>query len=265
MVSQTKFKTHWELSCKYRAMVSPSRLDKFIVVSVVFHLFIVGLVAVISKKETIVPLEISFGTGNSRGGSGPVGVKAITKQEIKKAEAVKPPKASKHLKSLSQSPIDAPVVAEKEKITDVKDEVSKVNAAINKNVAAIPGEGNGIGTGGEGTGTGYTSGAGAGINDAMVKYRGLIHQLVTSKKKYPRSAQVMQHEGRVVIRVKLSKDGHLLDVKVLESSKYKSLTNASLEAIKKIDKFPNLPQEAGLEDYSINIPFEYEINNGDFI
>lgn len=231
-----------------------SSLKKFILASILFHIGLIGISTLITaKNKRPVTVEISFGTGNSRGGSGPKAVaKSTPAPEAKKTIAA--PKVEKPVERVKT---DAPVVSK----TPVTDQVATTESSAAKTDVT---PGSGLGTV-SGSGSGYTSGSGSGYSDPKVKYRGLIHQLVNSKKVYPRKARALQQEGTVVAQIKLSKDGKLLKVDILESSSYKILTKATVDAIKGIKKFPAIPSELGLEEITINIPFEYEITNGDSI
>ena len=231
-----------------------SSLKKFIFASILFHIGLIGISSLITaKNKKPVTVEISFGTGNSRGGSGP---KAVAKAAPAPApkKAVTAPKVEKPVERVKT---DAPVVSK----TAVTDQVATTESAVAKTDVT---PGSGLGTV-SGSGSGYTSGSGSGFNDPKIKYRGLIHQLVNSKKVYPRKARALQQEGTVVAKIKLSKDGKLLKVDIVESSAYKILAKATVDAIKGIKKFPAIPKELGLEEITINIPFEYEITNGDSI
>lgn len=237
-------------------MQSAHSLNKFIVASAIIHLgFLGGATWFAVKKQRAVPVEISFGTGNSRGGSSP-------KTQSTPAAPAAPKKIAAAPKAIQPKapPVvtDAPVI---NKPAVTQDSVSSSSSSVAPTDAV---SGNGVGTT-SGTGSGYTSGAGAGFDDPKIRYRGMVKQLVDSHKKYPRKAQALQQEGTVIAKIRLSKSGKLLKVEIVESSSYKILAEATLDAIKGIKKFPEIPNELGLEEITFNIPFEYGITNGDFI
>lgn len=236
-------------------MQSANSLNKFIVISVLIHLgFLGGTTFFAMKKEKVIPVEISFGTGNSRGGSGPKLVApAPAPSAPKKAVAAAPKVTAPKVVS------DAPVVAKGNTETQQSSAPSQMAAPTSDAVS-----GSGLGTT-SGSGSGTTSGSGAGFNDPKIKYRGMVRQLVESRKKYPRKAVALQQEGVVIARIKLSKDGKLLNVEIVESSSYKILAEATLEAIKGIKKFPEIPAELGLTEMTFRLPLKYAIRNGDFI
>lgn len=233
-----------------------SSLNKFIVASVLVHLGLIGASSILTKKDSKpISVEISFGSGNSRGGSGPKALtpppaQAAPKPVVKAApKMVAPP--------VERVKTDAPEVA---KPTSAP--VTTTQTATTASSDITPGSGLGTTSG---TGSGTTSGSGAGFNDPKIKYRGQIYQLVNSKKIYPRKARALQQEGTVVAKLILSKTGKLIKVELVEKSSYKSLAEATLSAIKGIKKFPEIPSELGLEEITINIPFEYQIANGDVL
>lgn len=234
-------------------MQATSSLNKFIIASLIVH---IGLLAGTSffslKKQKLIPVEISFGTGNSRGGSGLVKV-AATPQAQEQRKVSTPKKVASRIKT------DAPKVVSKE---EVADEVKNSASAINKNPTAKAGSGKGTTSG---TGSGTTSGAGAGFDDPKIRYRGTVRELANSMKKYPRKAYSLHQEGTVMAKLRLSKSGKLLSVEIVDPSSYKVLADATLEAIKAIEKFPEIPNELGLEEITFNLPFEYEIETGDFL
>ena len=233
---------------------------KFILASALLHLGFLGATVFLKvKKERLVPIEISFGTGNSRGGSGPKLIAASPqREEAKKTSLSAPPKILKSLKSIGKVKTDAPVVAAE---TPVNDEVKKDDSAISKNLDQSLEEESGSGPGTtSGSGSGSTSGSGAGFNDPKIRYRGIVRELLNSKKHYPRKAQALQQEGTVIAKIKLNKNGKLLRVEIVESSPYQILAKATLDVIKAVEKFPEIPSEIGLNEITFNIPFEYEQN-----
>jgi periplasmic protein TonB len=205
------------------------KLMPFLAVSFIVHLgLILSTGWIKSKPSKTITVEISYGTGNSRGGSAPLKVK---------------PKPAIMTKS-KQNPVAK------------ADQVTTSEAAVQKSA--------GTGTG-EGSGSGSTSGAGEGFNDPLVKYRGMIYQLLNSKKQYPRKARALQQTGRVVIKIKLSREGKLLAADIVESCPYQVLTKASLEAVKSVEKFPSIPSELAMSEYTIDVPFDYNVMSGDVI
>lgn len=95
--------------------------------------------------------------------------------------------------------------------------------------------------------------------NAKNRYFSVIAQTIYKNKRYPRQAYSLNQEGKVVVRLKLDKAGQILDLQVLEKGPFKSLTNATLDTIKKINRFPQIPDELGVSEITFRIPIEYKI------
>lgn len=95
--------------------------------------------------------------------------------------------------------------------------------------------------------------------DAKTTYFSLITQIIYRNKRYPRQAYSLQQEGLVVVKLKLNKDGEILDLSVLDESPYKSLNQASLDTISAIHRFPPIPSELGVSELTLRVPIEYKI------
>lgn len=231
---------------------SQNHFLKFILVSVAIHLSVVGLFLNISHHEDQHrPIEIVFGTG-PEGASG-------NGLPVAKAAAPKPIKLSRPQASAPKKVVveDAPKAASEKVSKPLPQEVS---AADTQNVGT-PG-GTGVGTG-KGNGSGNGTGDGGdpnGSKSVLSKYAHMIAKLINKHKKYPRMAYSLNQEGKVIVELKLSKEGKIIELKVLEKSPYKSLATASLETIKSINKFPPIPKELKVTEISFNIPIEYKID-----
>lgn len=95
---------------------------------------------------------------------------------------------------------------------------------------------------------------------AKNKYFRQVTQAIYRKKHYPRQAYALNQEGLVLVRLRLDKKGKILELDVLEKAPYKTLTEASLETIRSISKFPPIPEELGMDEITFRIPIEYKIN-----
>ncbi len=179
-------------------------------------------------------IEVSFGSGNSRGGSSPM-IQQMQKQKV----VTDSPKSFR--KKIESTPSKTSTTSSE--VADFSTESSSTH---------------GLGTGsGSGTGTGTTSGSGAGFNDPSIRYRGMVRELVNSKKHYPRKARSLNQEGVVVAKIKLNKAGKLLQAEIVKGSAFEILDEATMSAIRDVDQFPAIPNELGLDEITFNIPFEY--------
>jgi protein TonB len=76
---------------------------------------------------------------------------------------------------------------------------------------------------------------------------------------YPASSRSRNEQGRVVMRVTVARDGHLLDVKVEKSSGYPTIDAAEIETIRKASPFPPLPPDIPGERVVFILPITYEL------
>jgi protein TonB len=213
-----------------------SKLSKYILISLMVHSSVVAvLTSVEYEHEHEIPVEVTFSQG-ARGDGKAKGEKVISKQ-----------------KAIVQKNI----VARPEIKSEVATETPKavVPQAVSDGPQGEGGTGTNIGTGE--TGEGFGSGAGA--DTAKNKYFSLVAQTIYKNKRYPRQAYSLNQEGKVLVRLRLDKNGKMLDLKILEDAPFKSLTNATIETIKSIKKFPVIPNELGVEEITFRIPIEYKI------
>ncbi|MBF0338185.1 MAG: energy transducer TonB [Nitrospirae bacterium] len=82
-----------------------------------------------------------------------------------------------------------------------------------------------------------------------------IRDMILKNIAYPRMAQKMGWAGKVTVSFVIIADGHVEDVKVVESSGFRSLDDNAVETIKKVAPFPKPPVTAYLV-----IPVTYRLN-----
>jgi protein TonB len=215
-----------------------SKLPLFIILSLGFHLVVVVILLNLEfQHEHLIPVEVTFSQG-AKGNGKAKGAEAVTQKKSA-------PKQKAEIRPLLKS--------------DVVTDAPKANSPqVANDAAAVAGEGGtgkNIGTGESGEGFG----SGSGPETAKNRYFSLIAQTIYKNKRYPRQAYSLNQEGKVVVRLKLDRNGKILDLEVLEQASYKSLTNATIETIKSINKFPAIPEELKVDDITFRIPIEYKI------
>ena len=77
---------------------------------------------------------------------------------------------------------------------------------------------------------------------------------------YPLIARKKGWEGRVIIQAEIDREGNVYEIKVLESSGFKVLDNASLETLKKWKFTPARIGNKFVDD-TVNIPVKFLISN----
>jgi periplasmic protein TonB len=98
------------------------------------------------------------------------------------------------------------------------------------------GSGGGAGTGGEGSGTTPT-------RAVISKYEQLLSGWIDQHKIYPPEALQQKMEGRVVVRVRITRAGEVVRTSIHTSSGHKMLDNAVLATVKRASPVPVVPSE----------------------
>ena len=83
---------------------------------------------------------------------------------------------------------------------------------------------------------------------------------VAELKRYPSAARLNGWEGKVVLRVVIRADGHLVDVKIQKSSGYDALDRAALEAIRLACPL-HMKHELNAPEVAMNLPIVYSLAN----
>jgi protein TonB len=86
-----------------------------------------------------------------------------------------------------------------------------------------------------------------------------LHRKLAQHRYYPQSARDRHQEGRVVVRLVISRDGRLLDARVDRSSGYPAIDAAEVDAAKRAAPFPPLPVHVPGEAATFLIPVTYEL------
>ena len=83
---------------------------------------------------------------------------------------------------------------------------------------------------------------------------------VQSEKNYPRMAQRRGWEGTATVRIRVSRDGSLVDVpSVVESSAYDLLDDEALRMIESAAPFDAFPDHSKEDEQEFVIPIRFEL------
>ena len=201
---------------------SSSQLSKFILWSLGIHFLIVALSAGLEYlKGHSIPVEVNFSLGSR---------KSVSEILMRKENSAPAPQKTKVSSKIA---------------SEIKNQPVPANQATSVSVDPVK-ENDGFGSV-------------ATIESAKNRYFSLIAQTIYKNKRYPRQAYSLNQEGKVVVRLRLDKDGEILDLEVLDKGPFKSLTNATLDTINKIKRFPEIPDELGVAEITFRIPIEYKI------
>lgn len=81
-----------------------------------------------------------------------------------------------------------------------------------------------------------------------------IRAKIERQKRFPRGAQ---GDGRVIIRLTLSREGQLIQSGIARSSGVAAFDKAALRAVSSVRRFPTAPQGLTRESYSFDVPISF--------
>lgn len=90
-------------------------------------------------------------------------------------------------------------------------------------------------------------------------YRSNIMKLTYLNTQYPKRALDLRQEGLVVINLKLSRDGKILDLSFAQEAKYGALNSAAERAIKRSAPYPEAPRSLKGNTIELELPFNFKL------
>jgi len=97
------------------------------------------------------------------------------------------------------------------------------------------------------------------IKDPFVKYSKLVQKRVLSIITYPIKAKEAGFQGTVMLNLKLSPQGELLESIVKESSGYRILDDAAIQRAQETAPYPPFPPDIKEEEIWVDIPITYQL------
>lgn len=88
-----------------------------------------------------------------------------------------------------------------------------------------------------------------------------IQSRILNSAYYPPDARELGWEGTVKLSLVLVSDGELKESSILESSSYKILDEAALDAVTRLAPYPSFPSGVELEELKIEVPITYRKEN----
>lgn len=122
---------------------------------------------------------------------------------------------------------------------------------------ATTGSGRATGTGGSGTDARSTAPAWA--PTARVQYEQLLFAWMERHKQYPLLAQRRGLEGRGSVRVRIGRDGRVLDRALTRSTGEAMLDDAALDMVRRANPFPPVPSGYAGDSFEFVAPIEYRL------
>lgn len=117
------------------------------------------------------------------------------------------------------------------------------------------------GTAGSGTGSSPGTASAARKHNVFEGYLALIRTLLEEHKEYPLWARRNNREGTVGLHFVICRDGKVEDLRVVKSSGFSLLDEAAERVVRRISKFPSIPNELAMNRLSLDVPLVFKLVN----
>ncbi|MDQ7838755.1 MAG: energy transducer TonB [Thermodesulfobacteriota bacterium] len=117
------------------------------------------------------------------------------------------------------------------------------------------------GTAGSGTNSSPGPASAARKHNVFEGYLALIRTLLEEYKEYPLWAQRNNREGTVGLHFVICRDGKVEDLRVARSSGFSILDEAAERTVRRISRFPSIPEELAMNRLSLDVPLVFKLVN----
>lgn len=121
------------------------------------------------------------------------------------------------------------------------------------------GSGNGFGTG-DGQGAGFGRGTGEGSGGPGSKYGRMLARWLERHKRYPEEARQNGVKGEALVKVRIDRDGNLLEEEILKSAGHPVLDDAVHQLIARATPFPAVPDEYRAHEVEFVVPVSFKLH-----
>lgn len=93
--------------------------------------------------------------------------------------------------------------------------------------------------------------------DLRSQYKSELRSRIEENKYYPSLSKRLGQKGEVVVAFTLLEDGHIVNIRIDNPSRYESLNESALDAVKKVHTFKPIPKELGETRMDIKVPLKF--------
>jgi len=98
-------------------------------------------------------------------------------------------------------------------------------------------------------------------SETQSDYFARVQQALEKGKQYPASARQRRLEGEVVLKFTIGRDGAISGLTIIKGSRFSSLDEAALAAVRSAAPFPPLPADLFDGPLELNVPIRFEIKD----
>jgi protein TonB len=237
-----------------------SRLPASLLTSVVLHVLAFGVLVrtprpvVVEPELVIIPISLFGALGGGRGEkaagepvAGPPVPPAVASAPAAAPRAPEKPRATR--------PRPAPTPrAETKPVREAEPALAPAGTGEATGTAAVGGSGAGSGVGSGGSGSGGDGGGGDGSGGTGIGFGS------NPRPPYPRVARNLGIEGVVLLDIRVTSDGRVQDVQVLESSGYAPLDESAVTTVRRRWRFPPRT-DAAASERRVRVPIRFRLED----
>tara|TARA_Y100001935_G_C17298760_1_gene507830 strand:- start:1635 stop:2207 length:573 start_codon:yes stop_codon:yes gene_type:complete len=103
------------------------------------------------------------------------------------------------------------------------------------------------------------SGGSTGEVVARNSYQSHLMQLLNAKKFYPPMAKKLRQQGVVMVRFRISKDGHVLEARVIGPSPFPTLNESAKSLVQSLKAIKPFPKDVQANTWLFDVPVKYQM------
>lgn len=104
-----------------------------------------------------------------------------------------------------------------------------------------------------------TVAVGTQAQSAQQRYILELVQVLNAKKIYPDLAKRLKQQGRVLVQFRLSREGRVMEAKILQKTAFEILNRSAQSLIEQLDGLKPFPQELKQNSWLFTVPIDYQV------
>lgn len=102
-------------------------------------------------------------------------------------------------------------------------------------------------------------GPSSGENGVSEEYVLTVMKTLHAKRSYPELARKLRHQGQVLLRFRVGRDGQILESEILKKAPYESLNQSARRLIEEVRRFEKFPDHVKEATWAFTVPVEYRL------
>ena len=99
------------------------------------------------------------------------------------------------------------------------------------------------------------------IADQQRRWEGQVMMHLERRKRYPRQARMMRHEGTPRLEIRMDRSGNVQQVELLDACPHRILNDDALALVQRASPLPSPPPEVAGDPLVLTLPIEYSLHD----